>query len=77
MGKMKIQIGPDGRVYKSDSWSRHFGFDGNKLVMDSYILSFPTEVEVGGMRAPLAQHDIPGRRLVYKAENGHSMRIYY
>ena len=77
MKKIKIQIGPDGKVYKSDSHTLRFGRNGNKLVMDSYILSFPAEVEVGGMRAPLTQHSIQGRWLVYEAENGHSMRIYY
>lgn len=52
----------------------------NTLLMDGYLLTYPTVIIKGADRFELLEHNILDRLLVYGAINMHeqsTMRIYY
>lgn len=76
----KITISADGKIHKEKwDWATVTSWNYNRLLTREYILLYPSIVRLGDNRREfhIARHDIPGRRLVYEAGNGHSVRIYY
>ncbi len=76
----KITISADGKVHKEKwDYTPTWAWIGNRLLTQAYLLLFTSVVTLGKSNREyhIIYHSISERRLIYKAENGHSMRIYY
>ncbi len=71
----KITITNEGEVKQTDIFPD--ATVHNNLVMGDYTLSYPSIIKRGESVFQLEKHSLHNRLLVYRCENGHSIRVYY